>query len=343
MKNIVIILAAAIALLSSSCETDFDVTAEWKDVTIVYGLLNQNDSVHHIKINKAFLGEGNLIEYAGIQDSSTYQTKLDVTLKEVDNGNVLRTFSLDTTTVTNKEEGVFYHPEQIIYTTGEDNKVFLDDDYEYHLEIINPETGKEVTSQTYLVKAFSINKPMLNSPFYPTLHFPVNDNNKEVEWTSAKNGKLYQLVIYFSFTELTQQGDSIHRTIRWDKFADSRSIRSTGGETMRKVFKNNEFYDWLESEVPYSDPSLESEVDSRYSGALDFEVTVASDIFDTYMEVYKPSNSLIEYTPDFTNIENGIGLFSSRYQKTRSFYLQKATRVNLANLIDAKFTDPNTE
>jgi hypothetical protein len=341
MKNITLILAA-VTLFLSSCETDFDVTAEWEDITVVYGLLNQNDSVHHVKINKAFLGEGNLMEYASIQDSSTYQTELEVTLKELDNSNVVRTIPLDTTTITNKEEGVFYHPEQVIYTTGEDNKVFLNDDYEYRIEITNPETGKVISATTYLVKEFSINKPLLNSQFHPTLHFPVNDNNKEVEWTSAENGKLYQLVIHFSFTEVDRQGDSTHRTIHWENFPDSRSIDSDGGETMRKAFKNDEFYSWVEENVPYEDPALQNEITERYSGALDFEITVASDVFDTYMEVNKPSNSLIEYTPDFTNINNGTGLFSSRYQKTRTFYLQKATRVNMA-LLDAKFVDPNTE
>ncbi|MFW5974993.1 MAG: hypothetical protein ACOCQ6_02185, partial [Bacteroidota bacterium] len=148
MRNTVIFFWAFIVLLFISCETDFDVTAEWKDVTIVYGLLNQNDSVHHVKINKAFLGDGNLLEYAAIEDSNTYQTKLNVVLEEYDGTQVTRSFELDTTTITNKEEGDFYHPEQIIYTTGEDNKVWLNEDYQYRISIENPESGKSITAET---------------------------------------------------------------------------------------------------------------------------------------------------------------------------------------------------
>lgn len=342
MRNTVILFWAFIVLLFSSCETDFDVTAEYEDVTIVYGLLNQNDSIHHVKINKAFLGDGNLLEYASIEDSSTYQTQLNVHLEEIDGNQVRRTFELDTTTITNKEEGVFYHPEQIIYTTGENNKVWLNENYEYRINIENPATGKTITAETPLVKDFDINKPLLNSTFRPTLHFPLNDFNREVSWTTSENGKLYQLVVQFSLIEVDQQGDSTLRNIRWERFPDTRSNSSDGDETMQKFFTNNEFYQFVEDNVPYEDAERESQVQKRYSDKLDFEITVASEVFDTYIEVNKPSNSLIEYTPDYSNVENGIGLFSSRYQKIRTFYLQKATRINLSRL-EAKFVDPDSE
>ena len=182
----------------------------------------------------------------------------------------------------------------------------------------------------------------MNSQFRPTLHFPLNDFNREVAWTTAENGKLYQLIVQFSFIEVNQQGDSTLRNIRWERFPDSRSNSSDGGESMQKLFSNNDFYQFVEDNVPYEDAELEGHVQKRYSDKLDFEITVASEVFDTYIEVNKPSNSLIEYTPDFSNVENGIGLFFSRYQKIRTFYLQKATRINLSRL-EAKFVDPDSK
>ena len=48
----------------TGCETDFDTTAPYKDITIVYGLLDSKDSMQYIKINKAFLAENNVLTYA---------------------------------------------------------------------------------------------------------------------------------------------------------------------------------------------------------------------------------------------------------------------------------------
>jgi hypothetical protein len=48
---------------------------------------------------------------------------------------------------------------------------------------------------------------------------------------------------------------------------------------------------------------------------LDFSFWVASDEFHTYLQLADPVSGIVEERPDFTNIENGYGLFGSRYFK----------------------------
>ena len=45
LKNLLFI----VILLFYSCETDFDVNADWSDVTIVYGLIDPNNQDQLIK------------------------------------------------------------------------------------------------------------------------------------------------------------------------------------------------------------------------------------------------------------------------------------------------------
>jgi hypothetical protein len=47
----------ALSLLFSSCETDVDVIAPYQEKMVVYGLLNQTDTIQLIKINKVFFGQ----------------------------------------------------------------------------------------------------------------------------------------------------------------------------------------------------------------------------------------------------------------------------------------------
>ncbi|MFN3874859.1 MAG: hypothetical protein ACK4L7_02980, partial [Flavobacteriales bacterium] len=63
-------LPAALMALSllGACSTELDVNEPYKDISIVYGLLNQRDSLHFVKINKAFLGEGNALDMARVRD-----------------------------------------------------------------------------------------------------------------------------------------------------------------------------------------------------------------------------------------------------------------------------------
>ncbi|MEA3504455.1 MAG: hypothetical protein U9R32_04575 [Bacteroidota bacterium] len=343
IKKIAGILGILFVTLFTSCETDFDVIADWEDITIVYGLLNQNDTVHYIKINKAFLGDGDLLEYAQTQDSTTYTNKLDVKLQEFDDNDLVREIPLDTTTIHNKEEGDFHYPDQIIYTTGLSNSIILEDNYTYKLLIINPETGKEVSSTISLVKDFSIKEPALNHQTHPSITFPNNNSSRKVEWYSAKNGKRYELELVFTYLEKSKNSDEIiEKSVIWNEFPSKKSDNSEGGQLLKTKFLSERFFTFVNDKVPYSDSNKENNIDYREAKTVDFVITVASNEFDIYMELYEPSNSIVQTNPDYTNIKNGKGLFASRYVKTRSFGVSQNTQIALS-LLDLYFTNPTTK
>ena len=53
MKIRIAALIVLTTILFQACKTDFDINAPWKESAIVYGILNQNDTIHYIKVNKA--------------------------------------------------------------------------------------------------------------------------------------------------------------------------------------------------------------------------------------------------------------------------------------------------
>ena len=73
----------------------------------MYGLIDQADSVHYIKITRAFIGPGNSLEYAQIPDSNYFKT-VNATITEKINGNTGRTWTLFDTTILNKDQKPFH-------------------------------------------------------------------------------------------------------------------------------------------------------------------------------------------------------------------------------------------
>src|SRR5678809_747569 len=113
-------LAVWAVTLLPSCSTDIDLLEDYKPITVVYGLLNVSDSIQYIKINKAFLGEGNALVMAQQSDSINYKPgELMVRLQELNpsTGEVLATLNCDTTTQILKDDGLFSNPYQILYKT----------------------------------------------------------------------------------------------------------------------------------------------------------------------------------------------------------------------------------
>lgn len=315
MKKVLFLFAMVSMVLFNACETDFDVTAEWKDITVVYGLISQNDSVHYVKINKAFLGEGNALTYAREADSSSYFNNLEVLIIEKTGSTETRRFSMDTTTIYHKEEGIFYAPEQVLYKAA--FKVpsdYVNKDYTYHLEIKNKITGKVIAANTPLVHDFAVETPR---PGQQSINFTA-ESNQRVKWFSAKNGRRYNVSVRFWFDEVIGPArDTLTRSIDWN-FSSAKSVSVQGGESMELLYSPASFFTVCKSLIPYKsgDEISENDVVSRLVNRVEFLFAVSGDELNTYMEVNEPSSGIVQEKPDYTNVENGIGLFSCRYLKS---------------------------
>jgi len=306
MRYLKFLLVIILALpFLNSCKKDFSVNADWKDITIVYGLLSQDDSIHYLKITKAFLGPGNALTYARIGDSSNYKPgELSVRVDEYDEtGHTLRqSFPFDTITLHTKEPGdsIFYFPDQLVYkSTGK-----LNENYIYKLVVHNNFTGIEITSQTSLIHSFSINEP---DEYTRPVFLP--DETSDAKWTSAVGGRRYQLVIRFHYSESPIDSNKYtQKAIDWLVFTNELSRTTKGGEDMMKTIAGNSFYAFLANNIKPVSPNIK-----RVAGRIDYIFSVASDDLNTYMQVTEPSSSVVQYRPPFSNITNGYGLFSSRF------------------------------
>jgi hypothetical protein len=317
----------------TSCKNDIDVNADWKDITVVYGLLDQSDSVHYLKITKAFLGEGNALVFAQIPDSSNYQGKLEVRMEGWENNSLQQTISFDTITISNKEEGdsIFYYPHQLVYKSV--GSQVLNSNYIYKLFIRDPRTGKEITAETSLVQKMpDIAKP---DPAPAKATFLPNTKN-QVEWTSAQGGKRYQLVARFFYleTKIADPSQQALKSVDWVIFNDLKTENTLGGSLMKFSYPADVFYTVLGSHIPV-DPSVE-----RTASRMEYIFTVAADDLNTYMEVTEPSFTIVQEKPPFTNITNGIGIFSSRHDNTKDYPIIQITFSDLT-LAELK-VNPNT-
>jgi hypothetical protein len=280
-----------------------------------------------MKINKAFLGEGNVLEMAMIEDSSVYKTDLSAVVEQYRNSNLLNTYSFDAITITDKDPGVFYNPNQMVYYSVMD--LNEDDLYRMNITIGN----KEVIAETSLVHNFTIDRPSAGSAFVRLRY----GNEYNVQWSSARNGKRYEVFIRFNFRELFQGStDTVARHMDW-ALGTQKSNNTSGGEDMIAIYTGDAFFTWIRENLPY-DPDKESTVEARFTENLEYIINVAAEELNTFMEVNEPSSSIIQDRPEYTNIQNGLGIFSSRLQQTRAKKIHPET-INLIQDIepDLKF------
>ncbi len=299
--------------LLSSCETDFDINASWKDITVVYGLLNQNDTIHYVRVQKAYLGEGNALHMAAIPDSNLYPSKINVQIQEWDGTTLKRTFTLDTISIFNKEPGVFFNPRQPVYVT----KKILNPSFQYKLKIFNQKTQKEIASKTELIRDFMIDRPGYGSNLNFTL---APETPISIKWYSAEYGKRYQVVMRFNYIEVMNgTTDTLTKYVDWySQVYKSKSL--VGGELMELKINKKTLETMITGNVS------QSHTVTRKLLPITLHFQVAADDLNTFIDVNEPSSSIIQSKPEFTNINNGLGIFSARFEKVREHELHPSTK-----------------
>ena len=319
-----------------SCSEKIDLIGDFKETAVVYGLLDHSDSLHYVKITRAFIGPGNAVEIAQIEDSSYFNT-VDATIEELDGNNIVRTWILRDTTIENKDtNGLFYAPNQKVYyfqtlpTTTSSSGAFgtiqtspnpmltsLNPEYEYRLKAVINSGQFEVSSTTSLVNGITTTATSQNFTF----KFASNPGEyKSTSVTISNSGNAHVVNVNIGVNIAEYIGlDAISKTIEWqigesDVLPNSPKTFSANGQT---------FYNLVENNV--TDDAL---IDQR--NFLGFEVTVTggSEDLNNYILVNQPSSSLAQNKPTYTNLDvtNGyrvIGIFSSRQtiKTNKPFYI----------------------
>jgi len=341
MKNLITFLLL-FCVFFFACETDFEVNSNWKEVPVVYGLLDQSQSHQYIKINKAFIGdnENDAEEIASSNADSVnyYPENLDVKLYKLRDGNFGDFEIIDSIifndTILDKDDGLFSTENNIIYTIP--TNAFLhgvnDDDKYYRLSILNNKTSKLVTAQTQLISALNLNIP-LNKPmgFYspiPTPPFaaPLEKTRTSVNWIPSRNGVVYEIIARIHYTDFFQD-DTIANYIDWIQ----PQIIFNGQQEMVYTFEGDLFVNAIASKIDNDNSSL---IARRLSYAELF-FTVGSEDLYTYISVNEPFEGIVQERPVFSNIENGIGLFASRYNTTHIMSFSSSTREGIAIDLDS--------
>ena len=335
MKNFFWALALIVALFSC-CETDFELNAPYKTIPVVYGLLDQSLDTQFVKINKSYLADVNNANFAPINDCTQFDYILAV-LEEYNQNNVyLGSDTLQEMMVGNLEPGIFYEDSQKIYFLETSSNSFVDE-HTYKLNVNVPDKDLTFSAQTDLVNGAGLIFDFLSKITLQINGFRCADNDlattdeyfdPRLDWKTTLNGKRYELVLRFSYAEHLLSGDTIQKFMEWD-LGDQTSVNTDGGESMFKVVSGSSFFEMVQSRL--SSYTLEDQIEKRTfdSKAIEFILTAGNENLNTYMQINEPVTSIVTERPIFTNVENGIGLFGSKFSRSLKSFMSNGTVLEL--------------
>ncbi|MCR5660039.1 MAG: DUF4249 family protein [Bacteroidales bacterium] len=317
----------------NACSTNVELYADYKDIPIVYGLIDATKDINYVRINRAFSSSNdhhiNAHEVALIADSCNYPGKLDARIIEYRTGfgnqyvPTGRVFVLDTMTIHDKDTGVFYAPHQKVYYTNEPINVNTNGSrYKYRL-VINKDNDS-ITAETGVVGGGDFRIITAKADFAANPQ-PINSTSR-ISFKTADNAVFYDIKMAFHYKE--KRGDVWEdKQVNWN--FGSKSLDELNYDDQQKCYY-----------VTYQDISLFTLLEDAIGNDLNvtrafdlnpIEIMIAAggDELYNYIQVNAMAGGLSQTVPDYTNVTGGYGVFSSRINKTKSISLTSRAQVDL--------------
>ena len=325
-------------ILSSlwSCNEKINLIGDFKETAIVYGLIDHSDSLHYIKITRAFIGPGNAFDIAQIADSS-YFNSVEATIEEIENGTVTRTWQLRDTVIENKDtNGVFYAPDQKVYyfktlptivsntgvfgtiqTSPDPMMTSLNPDAQYRFKAILNNGEFEVSAQTDLVKEITTTASSQNFRFKFATN-PGEYQSTSVITSNTGNAQIINTNIEVRYNEYI---GNVYESKSFEWKLGETDVQPNSSESFSA--NGNTFYNLILANVVPNQA-----VTRRVFKGFQIQITGGAEDLYNYILVNTPSSSLAQSKPTYTNLSTddehmAIGLFSSvQTLKTyRPFYV----------------------
>lgn len=330
IKHLSLFVFSMLVLLFGSCSTDVDLYADYKDITIVYGLLDVDKDTNYVKINRAFLGYGDATAIAMIPDSSNYPGKLDCKIIEyrasLSDNNYVKTqeYPLDTITIHNKDlDGSFYAPDQLVYyTTG---KIHSNSDhyqYRYDLEIDRGDTLITATTDIVGGGHFSVVPNILNFSSYIEIG--------KLKWIGCPNSFIYDVELRFHYKEIGPSLDSIDHCVKWLLGTYPEASIQTENGVYFVSYLASMFFSNIAQEIG-NDSLLLNVERVFFEPSIEVIITAGGEELYNYITVNGSNSSIVQTIPEYTNIYGGYGVFSSRAQISKRVKLNGQTMMELIN------------
>ncbi|MBR3427691.1 MAG: hypothetical protein IKG95_07115 [Bacteroidales bacterium] len=324
-KTIALLLLLAVIC---SCSTDVDLYTDFKDTTIVYGILDVANDTNVIKIIRAFSGNNDdsfdANQIALIADSSNYPGKLDarfVEYKKASGSAFLptgREMILDTMTIHDKEEGTFYAPDQkLYYTTEHFNVNNANEQFKYKLLIYKP--NDTVSSEISLIggTSFQITAPMV---FFRA----ENAGKRELRFTPDDNDAVYQVTMQFNYKELKPGQDTVYKNINWSMGPYSTYELGIEGGELYFTYREDVLFELLSAAIGGDILNVE-----RFYDNFVVSMYAYGKELDEYIQINTDASGIDYY---YTNVHGGVGILSSCHTIQKYVDISSRTKIDLLSM-----------
>lgn len=310
MKKVIFPALLAV-LVFGACSTDFELEAPWKDIPVVYGFLNLQDTAHYIRVEKAFLEPGgNANSIAQIVDSLYYNpAQITVQLQRRSTGQRFTLQRVDGNAEGYpRQSGPFAQAPNYLYKIRASAlNLVAEQDIRLIIERGNglPSVIADATVLGPLTPRPNLPADPLNLDYTRTLVFL---------WDVPVSGAIFDIRMNIHYREEESAGNFVLKTLEWTLKRDIEKAIATETSLRFDQLKGEDFYRFVGSSLPNIGNRR------RIFDSVDIVYTAGGSALRELIRVEQANTGITssQSIPVYTNLSEGRGVFSSRTQARRT-------------------------
>jgi hypothetical protein len=328
MKKIFLfIVVIASAIIYPSCSNDIDLTSEWKDIPIVYGLISRSDSANYIRVEKAFIDNDiSALELAQNPDS-LYYDNISVQLRSL-NPNSPVTYNLVRVDGNLKgfvrEEGVFANDPNYLFELVLPAGEKLVGAQEYELVLNRGDNTELVTATAMMVADVEIRDPATN----PVTANAVNweQSGLRVGWRGSNGAQIFDVTLFLHIEEKDQSNPANDRmvTLEWKIEENLPAVYVNSQVRMETRLNKIDLFQYLSNRLE-TNPTV-----ARKFLSFDVLVTGGGEALNDYISAGNANTGITstQVIPTYSNLSEGFGIFSSKNSEFHEGYVVTGSTID---------------
>ena len=182
-----------------------------------------------------------------------------------------------------------------------------------------------VTAETNLVGGDRFKIITTTMTFSPT----GQDKTGKVSFIPAENAAVYEVMLTFNYKEKKMNEAMTGKHVSWSYAGLRPDTDNLTYEEGRYYVKYNQaiLFNMLGSAIGADTLNVE-----RYIGTFEISVVAGGRELNNYVQINSPSEGFSQTIPDYTNINGGYGVFSSRINLNATAVLSAKTQTDLIGM-----------
>ncbi|MBR1798326.1 MAG: DUF4249 family protein [Bacteroidales bacterium] len=296
-----------VLLCLASCDVEFSPNAQWKDVPVIYCVLDQDDDTSWVRVQRCYLEDGDIYTPARISDSTNYpQGSISVRLDVYHTNNIIDTIPF-TYIEKDIDDGQFAASNQPMFyavTTGR-----LTNAESYQLKLYkNTDAGRELMAEAATLPVIPPDRsPIIrdigdnhNRQVFGFYDRSGSDNSScHIEWYTYKNARVYQPRVRFYYGVNND-------TLSIDLMCGRVRTQSLSATTQSTNYSRETFLTDLKGALE-SNPAAK-----KYLKSVDIYLLVCNEDLNAYMISMENRTDADQSKQIYTNVTGGLGIFAAR-------------------------------